>query len=1035
MNQIFGQSLLRVFKHSYDKIPSSSKIRGVLVDINGSNVKLDLGGNKTLEVKLKEEISAEIGDTVVIDKSNIEKSEVVDKEASNIEDEKSINILRALQVPETSESEEALKALEKFNLTINKSNIQSFVAIKRQLNKLIDGLDYDTAIKLIEKNVNIQNDSIQKIAEEIENVKNEKKSFSFSDLFKFKKEMKTEEAEQLSIKIFGSKMGKDVVDAIKSLHKSGVEITKENIYRINDILNKVDDIQSIKEETLIELVKNKVTTSIDNLYKIKNNIIKGSIQSIGTMASYANRAYEGLNISPKVSEKDLRLLEDDIKTLLSREEIEISEDTVNLSKNIVKQGLDLTKENIKLIKGLKDAVKELTGLVSGDKASILIKAGLEIEKIDIREIAEKLKNIDQEINRQEVVEKDKLDKTIEVEKIVKVLEKMDDQQLINLIKRGGDIKLETLNRLLKPQIENKVVESIENESSEIKVGIPYSFKLSNLIDRVKNVNDETIAREINLKRPITLESLSNRVVENKEVISTEQELKALDSNGMSELQSTNNSLKYIKDNLSVQMAIRASKENIKLEGLELVKLSQFINEYEQNLSPVVNLDESDLFKTGFEKLNIIETISSIEIDTLSYQINNKLPMTLNALKLSQQFLDGLISKEDYIKQMDMITETKTTINMPRVISPEIESRINAYINENAVKLGQLSEDINIKQYAKSLIQNNIPLNTTNLLNLHEKHKQLEFALENITDNFNKITMETKDILSLDIKELAKPYDNEKKPDIQSLIKNISNIKEGHRDSIISLLMKNALPVNLKEVTGLFNFLGNKEQIGSNINEILNILKGAEGKEGFKELAASLKDILNDLSISLKTGKGIPEKPYHDLGKVLQSIESKSHLLEKETKDQLRQVGEKLFDSLELQVKLNKEDNVYQVPYMFNDQLKNLQLYVMNNKKGSKKIDPNNMSILLNFDTNNMGNLNIYVGVNHKRVVMKMGLQAHEDKAYIEKYTDKISNTLKQLGYELKDISYNISEQNNILEILPETNDSGNLNRTKLDIKI
>lgn len=1045
-NQIFNQSFLKVFKHSYEKAPSSFKIKGVLVDIKERNIKIDLGSNKMMDVSLKERINAKVGDTVVIERSNIVKSRLFDAGTNNVEQQKSMNLLRALKLPITNDTEEALKTLEKFDINLNKNNVQSFMSIKKQLSKVIGGLDYDIAIKLMEKNVDIQKETIQKLAEEIENIKSEKKGFSFSKLLSWKREMKTEEAEKISSKMYGNKMGKDITDAIKALHKAGLEITKVNVNKINDVLNKVDDIQAIKDETLVDLVKNKIATSIDHLFKMKNNIMKGSIQSDNHMGAAAAKAY-GNSSGSQVTAKELKLLEEDIKALLNEVQLDTSEDLVNLSKKFIKSGLEVTKENINMVLDFKDAVAELKGLLNAEKASLLMKSEVDIEKMDIRDLVRELKQLHTQIENHDEISDSK--KT-EVGRQIEGLEKMTDQEIIDLIKRGGDLKLEILRRiLLKPESEERFIDSAQKESDDFKNGVNYSLKLVHMMNRLRNIDSETLAHEINQKRPMTLESLNHRLrVSKEEANELREEVNKLSENGLKELETTHRSLHFIRENMSVQMAVGATKDQLKLEGMELVRLQQYIKAYEQNLSqllPQEPIEESKLFKTGFEQIRLMETIKSIEIDTLAFQINNKLPMTLKALSLSQEYLNNSLPEGEYLEQMEKLVGKPIGINMPKEVSPGSENSINSYLKESVLKLGALSEDTNLKAFAKSIINNNLSLNRINLLDIYERHQQLEKIAETLSADFiSKLKDVDQKVLSMDIKELMNNIEEAnksnsaqmlKKNDIQELINNISNMEEGHKDSLISLLMKNALPVNLKEVNGLFKFLNNKEQIGSQINEILTILKDIESKKEFKETASELREVLKDLSKVLKTGKGIPLKPYESFAKILESLESKSNLLDESTKQGLRTAGEKLFDSLELQVKLNREDTIFQMPYMFNDQMKNLQLYVMNNKKGSKRIDPNNMSLLLNFDTNNLGNVNIYVGVNYKRVIMKMGLQTREDSVFAEKHSETIASFLKELGYELKEISFNSEEKQNLMDIIPEAKDKQQWNINKIDVKI
>jgi len=247
-------------------------------------------------------------------------------------------------------------------------------------------------------------------------------------------------------------------------------------------------------------------------------------------------------------------------------------------------------------------------------------------------------------------------------------------------------------------------------------------------------------------------------------------------------------------------------------------------------------------------------------------------------------------------------------------------------------------------------------------------------------------------------------------------------------------MKNAMPLTLKEVQNLSFFLSNQRQIGHQLDEILNLIDKNENTEVIR-IAGELKKVISKINGNIKEGRQIEGRPYEDFSKLLKELESKSSFLTKEDKETLQKVGEKLLDSLELQLQLNREDTVLQLPLMMSEYLKNLQIYVMRDKKGSKKINPKDMSILLNFDTNNMGNVNIYVAVNYKNIVMKMGLANEEDRNLIEKYSAELGKHLEELGYDLKDLSFRISDDNHILSMADEMEKKNPKIKRLLDVRI
>jgi hypothetical protein len=269
--------------------------------------------------------------------------------------------------------------------------------------------------------------------------------------------------------------------------------------------------------------------------------------------------------------------------------------------------------------------------------------------------------------------------------------------------------------------------------------------------------------------------------------------------------------------------------------------------------------------------------------------------------------------------------------------------------------------------------------------------------------------------------------------LKSLVENLSPIGK-QKDHIIALMMKNAMPMALKEAQNLSFFLKNEQQLGHQIKEMIQCLEECSDKEVQKG-AAQVKGLLKQISQDMKRGSAEINKTWDDIGKVLREAHSRTELLEDRTKLQFRNNMEKLLDSLEIQSQLNKSDTVFQLPFFMNQQVKNLQIYIMNRKKGSRKIDPENMSVLLNFETEHMGNINIYVGVTHKKVVMKMGVKSQADKKIMEAHGRNMQALLESLGYELKEMSFRVEEEQHILSSIKELEETYKPVKHFLDIRI
>lgn len=1342
MNNIWRKNIYHGVINSYIKTPNSPKIRGTLLEIDENKIKVAIGNEKALDITLDKPMDAEVGEDIIIDRRNIKESKLVKQTDETADDEQAAQdiqnkydyILKSLDIPINDESIEAIESLENHGVDITKENILSFMLAKEQLSDISEKLDYDTAVRIAEENLNFDKESLQKVLQEMQKVQGEKRPFSLLRFLGIKKDMTTEEAEKIAYEIYGDKTGKDITDIIKALDKAGLDTSKKNIEQINNIFSKLHDIKDIENKTIIDSVKNKIDTSIDNLYKLKNAVAKGAIKVEQKLGQLANKVYNAYsNAVGAVTEKELTQIEGDIKNRLQDMGIKITDEVVKLSKDVIATGLDLTGENLQKIMSIKGAIVELNFDLDYEKTAFLIASGVNVEKVEVVELKDMI-NIEHDMQYNtthdtehipvehsmgdispehdakhipedhgtEYIFAENDTEHISPEQGTENTPAEHDIEHISIEYGTGSIPAENSTEHIpieqgnehismkydkehisaEHNVEHTSMEKmehipVEHDTGHVSAGhnighIPAERGITLGLDRLEilelaeNIDIKTLAFHMKLDLPTTLEglNLSQQLIDgditidewlntlneqlnqneqlNLDVQSTETEQK-----GSADIQIEKIELNIPKTDQSTEQSLNIATEEVEqLDTPEMAQTQTSETPQELETKPIETaqtemareleqrIEISQETKTAQEiettqmpagetnqvqpketidvlnNLQIGETEKEIKTDDeigFETEVDTKNNLKTDEIKTEEQpgaednqqsVVEKEVVEKEAAEKNEITAETQDSepvsaekLSIDEVELLEILNRLSdietirgldfvaqSYLKANSDRLGTLMEENYMDEIAKAIMQGGIPLNNNNIKDMYILKRVLDRTVETLTpDVFQNVMEEGISLEKMDLKKLVdiinslnrgrtdqntevKSMSNTENTDVgkvleatgditqsignvgktentirdienqditgdesditgnketENIIKNSESItKNGdilseenveqsgtgenvpadageitngstpagiekfadknisasaekitdenvlantkgaaevvdkmkgmvdvlkqispeRKNTIISLLMKNAMPLTLKEVQNLSFFLSNQRQIGHQLDEILNLIDKNENTEVIR-IAGELKKVISKINGNIKEGRQIEGRPYEDFSKLLKELESKSSFLTKEDKETLQKVGEKLLDSLELQLQLNREDTVLQLPLMMSEYLKNLQIYVMRDKKGSKKINPKDMSILLNFDTNNMGNVNIYVAVNYKNIVMKMGLANEEDRNLIEKYSAELGKHLEELGYDLKDLSFRISDDNHILSMADEMEKKNPKIKRLLDVRI
>lgn len=586
-------------------------VEGKLIECQGKNVKIEsqVGGkvvNYTL--KLKEELKEEIGEDVKIDKENIvslkieEKKEVEEKEIRKTED-----FLVKLGIEPTAENIEICQILLENGLPITLDNIKSFQMSKEYLNEIIEKLDYDSITKLMKKDIDLGEATLQKVYESIDEIEL-MDEFSIVKFLGLKRDLSYEEAEKISVEIYGRKMGKDIYDSIIALHREKIEINKENIEKVREIVQKLHDLKNVEDTTFIKTVKNHLTVNIENLYKMKYSYDSSKLKE-----NLVSGIYDEYSIKAETTRED-------ILYILENLELKASEENISLVEKFILNDMDINKKNISEILNMKEALSQLRSLLDEESIAKLLSHDIDPLKEDIREIVDILKKDDLS---QRIDKKD--------EKVAKILEKIDslgkvrDEDLIYLLKKKEDFKIEKLKDIS--------TETINKNSGNPNKIVDKIIRISNVINSLGELNQNTIALASKKYSSISLNSLYESEIQlNKNYIPVEPVEKSMESFIRQE---------YMKarENLSINIIKESISDGVEVEYMPLTELNEYIDKK-------LNKHE-EIEKT----LKEIKALRGKEYDLISLAMKNGMDMSLRQLTELNYFRENRMGLGNGIEKL------------------------------------------------------------------------------------------------------------------------------------------------------------------------------------------------------------------------------------------------------------------------------------------------------------------------------------------------------------------------------------------------
>lgn len=191
----------------------------------------------------------------------------------------------------------------------------------------------------------------------------------------------------------------------------------------------------------------------------------------------------------------------------------------------------------------------------------------------------------------------------------------------------------------------------------------------------------------------------------------------------------------------------------------------------------------------------------------------------------------------------------------------------------------------------------------------------------------------------------------------------------------SLILKNELPVTLKNIFLAYDALSDE---GGITNRFMNILKELEGMHLSKENVSALVNQLTS------------EAP------VEEKLESFMKLIIKEASEHdvapaLEREFNVLKESQTLSKSLNEQMFAMQIPFTLNESLHKVDLFY---KKSKHKPDPNDMTLLIALETHQFGEVRCVIHKLNDQYKLDFSLQNEETKKVFEQHEEALKDQLK-----------------------------------------
>ena len=704
-------------------------------------------------------------------------------------------------------------------------------------------------------------------------------------------------------------------------------------------------------------------------------------------------------LASKIEEKNQVQSEDKLRNkmdILKELGLEYTEENLRMIENLISSGIPITKDSVDSYIKSKECLSGIIENIDPNSLVKLMERGIDFQEENLQDLAQALETIRTEKDPFSLKRFLKLEKDItykEAEIISKEIygQKMGKDvydTIIALDKEGLPITRENIGKTTEVMAKLYDLKNLEDETYVKIIADEQDFNIDNLFKIKNSYTGRNIEKnltagrfeEFTIGKEATIESL-------KEVLGTLEIEDTMDNISILREFIVNN-MDMDKESYSRLIEMKKAVGELR-ELLDHSRVSQFIkdeidptrediHELVRALKEEPTIDQVLGDERTEELMKDLESLGRIQDKDLLKLLKQGEDFNLKSIK---EILTTNIEKEITIeyKTLDRTSHISNILNtLGEKLSPDLISLTstrhgdvtldNLYISHGQIKervesialIDKTQEDFIFNEYTKA--RNNL---TTNMIK------------ESIKDG---TIIETMPLDSLN-KYMEKKINRYK--EIDRVSREISNIK-GSEDKILPMIIKNDLPMTLKEIKDINEFLNGQRGLA----ETLRSIRDENNKSYRDEFKEEIKLLQEKVSSSIKDGDEKLKDDYKELIDLLENP-NKSFNDNKDNEKDSNQ-GK---DYLEIQKKISKKDIVLQFPIESGNGFKDLNIIIPNREKD---IDKSNMSFALSLETENLGRVTMELKVIGKEIFINL----EEDGQVLKDNIKLLEEKFKELGYEI-----------------------------------
>ncbi|WP_317368171.1 DUF6240 domain-containing protein [uncultured Tyzzerella sp.] len=992
----------------------------------------------------KDKIVGNVNDTIYfrVEKDNSALRQIIEDE--NIMEKQSMNYthnnpnIKTLSLDNFIEMNKSQNHYKKFLDKNSQPSIQENIIysnkIKSKLSHLANTITEDSLQKLANNGLNAKKLDVMSLSDYLnESLGIDKDSENTLDE-KTLKEIKEEKEKSMKMDLNMNGVDEEETFRFESiLSKVGLAKTDKNIAILQNVKGKIDNIENIDKDAILNVIKKGNKATIEDLYTSK---------------------YTRFSNKEKIGIDGIENVDSQIENILKQNGIDINEENINIAKDFIQNEIDISFENVekyKKLENIKDDINIKRILEQSAKNILKNENPLNVEifnnssieenyskyknilpnvlpehiqglidnkiKINLKNIMENYKNIDTNnvkvtpdaiseklnlykiqlkltteamyslynkdinintkplqnvINHLEALEEENYKKCLEINKAPVT------QENVHIIKSV----VSTIKNIYPNVVYNVFKDIVEQKVDFSLAGINKSLKAKNIIDdfeTFKTMPNRSFGDSINKLK----DDFKNLLIENG-FEPTENNLKALKILSLNNMDFTEENILNVK-NLDIKIDYIANN----LHPLTVAKmLKDSFNPMDKNINDIIDyIDNNSFGQTSREK--IAEQILDIDKDNkLSKEERDAIVAVYRMLNMVEKgdsiAIGNLLKTEKNVTLANLLQASKISeknrknIDFDKKVDENTGESEKIIPDANITKSIQFGIDKANEDYNRFVLGQILNYTSADKINKIDVNINIENLLEQLKDD-NRET-------------ISKQTKNE-------LVKDVQNLENINGDTI-NYLIKNDIPITLNNIKVMENIIKENFKLSKDINDF---------KEELEDRHITFGKSIFNIDDNKNMSKEEAINTVEDLNK--ENEEIFDDIINLNDLDDIKYMilkNKKVKDSINfMQDNNNIKNGIYKLPMkLSNGKITDLSMYILNNVALNDK----NLNLYLNFEDKNSNPIQAYIKVSKQGALANIVTKSNDN---IEKYEKDILNILNKFDINPDNIIYSTDSEKDL----------------------